>query len=515
MKKTFYIMAAVLVALGCTKNEGFVQEEKSSDGDVVFYAYDANALETRTTTDTDLYTVSWSNGDNVAVYTAAARTLPSDYNSWCIGNPVKFSTYEVKDGNRLFRLDETITDATKRRDYGKRYAAGPLDWYVVYPGFLETPSSPGKSVIVFGNRGEGYAQEGNNNTGHLRRHDVLFGKVLDTNDPSIVEMQHIGALQQVTVTNNYSEAITVQSVSMSTTSALLTGQFRLNMTSETPFDPADNLGGTVSNEFVLDVTGAEAIAPGATATFYFVTPPFKLATGEGMTISVVSNKGFCSKTMTASADKDFLAGHRYNANFSFNEISGYAVQEFAGIQMNLNNSANLCNSALNLSTGEVFDLWQIPIVSAEQSPEQQAEAKAKQAKVDLVSLYSSTLYGVLAGPGNGDHFSYMLGTAYYNIPQWTNRNNTYFKRVHTPEQYNTVKSYSDITNVYENESATWAVGGNNYASESQKFAGITNDNKSHLVIAAKTGDERYALISISAIGEGSITLNVKTCQKLD
>ena len=183
--------------------------------------------------------------------------------------------------------------------------------------------------------------------------------------------------------------------------------------------------------------------------------------------------------------------------------------------MNLNNSANLCNSALNLSTGEVFDLWQIPIVSAEQSPEQQAEAKAKQAKVDLVSLYSSTLYGVLAGPGNGDHFSYMLGTAYYNIPQWTNRNNTYFKRVHTPEQYNTVKSYSDITNVYENESATWAVGGNNYASESQKFAGITNDNKSHLVIAAKTGDERYALISISAIGEGSITLNVKTCQKLD
>ena len=513
MKKTFYIMAAVLVALGCTKNEGFVQEEKSSDGDVVFYAYDANALETRTTT--DLYTVSWSNGDNIAVYTSAAGTLPSDNNSWCLGNPVKFSTYEVKDGYRLFRLNETITDATKRRDYGNRYAAGPLDWYVVYPGFLETPSSPGKSVIVFGNRGEGYAQEGNNNTGHLRRHDVLFGKVLNTNDPSVVEMQHIGALQQVTVTNNYSEAITVQSVSMSTTSALLTGQFRLNMTSETPFDPADNLGGTVSNEFVLDVTGAEAIAPGKTATFYFVTPPFKLATEEGMTISVVSNKGMCSKTMTASADKEFLAGHRYNANFSFDEISGYAVQEFTGIQMALNNSANPCNSALNLSTGEVFDLWQIPIVSAEQSEEQQAEAKAKQAKVDLVSLYSNSLYGVVAGPGNGNHFSYMSSTAYYNIPQWTNRNNTYFKRVHTPEQYNTVKSYSDIINVYENESAIWNVGGVTYESENQRFGGITNDNKALLLIAAKTEDGRYALISISAIGNDSITLNVKTRQKLD
>lgn len=502
MKKTFYIMAAVLVALGCTKNEGFVQEEKSSDGDVVFYAYDANALETRTTTNANTYAVSWSNGDNVSVFTWKHGETITTNEEWAKGNPVKFSTHEGKGEYRLFRLDETITDATKRTDYGKRYAAGPLDWYVVYPGFLDTPSQPGKSVIFFGNRGEGFVQEGNNDTRHLRRHDVLFGKVLKTNDPSVVEMQHIGALQQVTVTNNYSEAITVQSVSMSTTSALLTGQFRLNMTSETPFVPTDYLSGTVSNEFVLDVTGAEAIAPDATATFYFVTPPFKLATGEGMTISVVSNKGMCSKTMTASADKEFLAGHRYNANFSFDAISGYAVQEYAGIQMNITNNANPCKSALNLSTGEVFDLWQIT-------------TEEQQAKVDLVSLFSSSLFGVLAGPGNGDHFTYMSGTAYYNIPQWTNRNNTYFKRVHTTEQYNTVKSYADIRNVYENASDTWTVGDNNYASGSQKFAGITNDNKSNLVIAAKTGDERYALISISAIGNGSITLNVKTCQKLD
>ncbi|MGN0191556.1 MAG: hypothetical protein ACI39U_07875 [Candidatus Cryptobacteroides sp.] len=497
MKKTFFTVTVILAAVGCTKKEGFI-EEKSSIGDVILYAYDVNAIESKTTT-SDTYTVNWNDGDNVSVFTSEAGALPTDYASWCVGNPVKFSTNEEKDGCRIFRLDENITDAGKMTDYLSRYAAGVLDWYVVYPGFLDTPSNPGKSVIVFGNRGEGYAQKGNDNREHLCRHDVLFGKATGTNEP-YVEMQHIGALQQVTVKNRHTEAITVQSVSMSTTSAYLTGEFRLNMTSETPFVPTDYLGGTVSNEFVLDVTGAAPIEPESSATFYFVTPPFKFAAGEDMTIAVVTNKGICSKTMTASTDKEFLAGYRYNANITFDEITDYAIQEYTGIQMNIDNSANPCKSALNLSTGEVFDLWQIT-------------TEEQQAKVDLISLYSSSLYGVLAGPGNGDHFSYMSGTAFISIPSWSKRNNTYFKRIYTTSAYNTVKSYSDIKNVYDSESDNWTVGGTAYAAGSQRFAGITNDNKSNLVIAAKTEDGRYALISISAIGNGSITLNVKTCQK--
>lgn len=314
MKKTFLSIAVIFAAAGCTKNYG-LNEIRPSDSDIRLYAHDLNAIKSRTTID-DNYQVDWSDGDNLAVYTwINGESLPASDEAWKEGNPVKFTVASVQSENVQFLLDEAISDAGKVTSFRQRYNQNkPLDWYAVYPGFMDTPSAPGKAVVFFGNQGsEDISQHGNSSKEHLPLQDVLFGCVKGTLEP-VVSMNHLGALQQISITNNHTEPIIVQSVSMKAENAVLSGKFALDMTSDTPFATAQVLDS--SNEYTLKVTDAEAIQPGASAIFYFVTAPFSMTTGD-IIISVIADKGECSKTMTVSSNLEFKAGYRYNANFNF------------------------------------------------------------------------------------------------------------------------------------------------------------------------------------------------------
>ena len=488
MKKITLSIAVILSAVCCTKTETF-NEVKTSNQEIKLYAHDLNALvPSRTVTDPATYEVNWKDGDAISVFTSVAgQELPKTPDEWKIGNPVKFVTNTAEGDNRIFVIDESVKDAAlgKLNAFRERYATNDaLDWYVVYPGFMQTPSTPGKSIIFFGKRNDlDMSQHGNDNMDHLALQDVLLGKATNTKEP-VVSMKHIGALQQVTVTNTCSKAITVKSITMATTTAILSGEFRMHLTEDVPFNPSDALNS--SSTFVLDVTDGAAIAPGSSAKFYFVTPPFKVAAGENVTISITADKGTSVKTMTAQSELSFLSGHRYNANVEF-AMDESPAKTVSDVVMNVYKlQGEGCNSGLDLSTGDVIDLYNI--------------SEENQKRVDVVTAQGQNI--MFIAPSNNDHFKDLQGSAFTNIPNWTTRNTTSFRRTYlSMEQFNHITQYSEIVKAYDEAATSWTI--NDIAGdESQnKFIGLKKAQADyHLVIAAKTSDGRYALIHFKEVG---------------
>ena len=168
--------------------------------------------------------------------------------------------------------------------------------------------------------------------------------------------------------------------------------------------------------------------------------------------------------------------------------------------MNITNDASPCNSGVNILTGEVFNLVGI--------------SEEDQAKVDMVSFFAGSLNVVLASPANGDHYTWMNSTYKAIAESWTTRNNTYFKRLFSPEKYAGAKRYSDIRRAYETEIDNWGLTINGaykgFTESGQKFGGISGENAQYLYVAVKTGGGVYALISVTAAGNGTLTFKIKT-----
>lgn len=485
MKKITLSIAVILSAVCCTKTETF-NEVKTSNQEIKLYAHDLNALvPSRTVTNPETYAVNWTDGDSISVFTSVAGQLPGDANDWKIGNPVKFVTNTVEGDNRIFVIDESVKDAAagKLIAFRERYATNDaLDWYVVYPRFMQTPSTPGKSIIFFGKRSDlDMSQHSNDNMDHLALQDVLLGKALNTLEP-VVSMQHIGALQQVTVKNTCSEAITVKSITMTTTTAKLSGEFRMHLTAEEPFDPSDAINS--SSEFVLDVTDGTPIASGSSAKFYFVTPPFTVAAGENVTFSITADKGTSVKTMNAQSELSFLSGHRYNANVDF-AMDESLAKTVSDVVMNVYKlQLEGCNSGLDLSTGEVIDLYNI--------------SEENQKRVDVVTVQPGQINFI--APSNGDHFKYLEGS-FYNIINWKTRNTTSFRRTYLGKaQFDAITKYSEIVKAYDEAATSWTINDTAGNESQNKFNGLKAAQAGYLVIAAKTSDGRYALIYFKEVG---------------
>lgn len=243
MKNTFYIASAfaALLAIGCNKSEqpAGTPETPAKESGIVLYAQDINAIGSKTTTTetNGTFTVNWVKGDQLAVYTVPAGTDPTTMTlaEWQASEPVRFKATEsaAEDGSMKFVLDETKPEGVKPEAFKsrleafkKRYVAGNLDWYAVYPGIMDAASHSGKGVVTFGVSNK--SQSGNNNMDHLANQDVLFGKVLNTKEP-VITMQHIGTLMEFAVTNASDTEFTVESISI-TAPEVIVGEFRLNLT---------------------------------------------------------------------------------------------------------------------------------------------------------------------------------------------------------------------------------------------------------------------------------------------
>ena len=355
MKKTFYMVsvAAALLAAGCNKSEQPTAapsepQAPAEETGIVLYAQDINAIDSpamKTVTAEDengKFTVNWVDGDQIAVYTVPAGTDPTTLTlaDWQANQPVRFKTDRATEGGlRVFTLNEADSNADKVAAFKERYEAGNLDWYAVYPGFMDTPSRAGQGMIAFGYEENGTplaVQNGNSTMAHLARQDVLFGKAENTKEPT-VNMEHLGTLMSFTVKNATEEEFTVKSITiLAPQGENIAGQFRLHL-SETPAF----VGSDVRNpktEYTLSVKDGEAIPAGGSAKFYQILAPFEIEAGESTTITVNTDKGDWSRTMTATARQSFNAGVKNNANLNVDKLLLESLTEHTGLNVRFSNS---------------------------------------------------------------------------------------------------------------------------------------------------------------------------------
>lgn len=495
MKNTFYIASAfaALLAIGCNKSEqpAGTPETPAKESGIVLYAQDINAIgsKTITTEENGKFTVNWVNGDQLAVYTVPAGTDPTTMTlkDWQKSEPVRFKATEsaAQDGSMKFVLNETESEAGRLAAFKERYGAGNLDWYAVYPGIMETASHPGKGMVTFGVSNK--SQSGNNNMEHLAKQDVLFGKVLDTKEP-VITMQHIGTLMEFAVTNASDTEFTVKSISI-TAPDVIVGEFRLNLTKETPLDKTD--GFNQSGTYTLTVNDATPIGIGENAHFYQILTPFTVAVGQSVSITVNTDKGSWSKSMKAKDNAlTFEAGKKYNANLIVNA----SIKEVTDINLGIgNNAASKYGPYLSLRTGTVYT---------------KDEGSNNCDDIDVAYVYvpksdqATSNAPKIVAPGDEWTFNAILPS----IKTWSARHKTLFKKTDlTIDDYIAVKDAFDLKRIFDEASGVGSTG----------LSGLTNPNAEGSIISAMTEDGHYALIHYVRVAgwsnemNESVSLNIK------
>lgn len=379
-----------------------------------------------------------------------------------------------------FVLNETESEAGRLAAFKERYGAGNLDWYAVYPGIMETASHPGKGMVTFGVSNK--SQSGNNNMEHLAKQDVLFGKVLNTKEP-VITMQPIGTLMEFAVTNASDTEFTVKSISI-TAPDVIVGEFRLNLTKETPLDKTD--GFNQSGTYTLTINDAEPIQRGKTARFYQILTPFTVASGKSVSITVNTDKGFWSKTMTATGNGlDFAAGAKSSANLNVDALE-MEKEEIATKQVIL----GFCNNA-----GGNIDTPLLSITGCKTYTI--AAGTQNQSHIDIVAWHKGLI--TLGAP----NYKWM---PYPDVTKWTVRNGTSFKRANISQSdFDGFTKYSAIVKAYDN------------ATDGFDMFQI-NEGKDNYVFV-KTASEQYAVIRIDSLNNKtlgdskdkyeSVTLTVK------
>ena len=306
MKKYILFVVAAAAMVACNKSEvpSIDGGKNEADQKYVIYAEDVN---TRTVTDAS-FTVTWTNNDNLAVYTwPEGEALPEDAASWRAVNPVNFVASDGSTSPKPFSLSEA-DDAnsqavTNKIEYASRLSAfkarnngtSNLQWGVIYPGRFSYGSTPGLGIVSFGNRpGVRVTQDGNNNMSHLAVQDVLCGTATGANPT--VEMHHLGTMMVYTVKNATSSEFIVKSIKISVPAASIGGDFRVDV-----FNGTIASCMTALNECTLYVSNGAAIAAGSSANFYQVLAPFGLESGKQITMTVETDKGIWTKPTTLSA----------------------------------------------------------------------------------------------------------------------------------------------------------------------------------------------------------------------
>lgn len=499
MKNTFYIASAfaALLVIGCNKSEqpAGTPETPAKESGIVLYAQDINAIGSKTTTteENGKFTVNWVDWDQLAVYavpTGFKAASSDDSNAtaeWQTNYPVCFTTNESTDANglRKFVLDEK--GETKLAKFNENYAAGNLDWYAIYPYTMGTPSHSGKGMVGFGYTENGNpiaVQNGNDNMEHLSKTDALFGKVTNTKTPEI-QMTHIGTLMEFEVFNKTDTPFSVKSITIETpTGTVIAGQFRLHMTEEPFFVASDVRNPT--NICELTISNGDPLAKDASAKFYQILAPFHIEADKNVTITVTTDNGFWSKTMTATGNGlDFAAGAKSSATLNVDALEKEKV-EIATKQVTL----GFCNNV-----GGKIDTPLLSITGCETYTI--AKGTENQSQIDIVAWHKSII--TLGAP----NYAWM---PYTDVTKWTVRNGTLFKRANiSNSDFEGFTKYLAIVNAYEK------------ATDEYDMFQIKEDEDNYVFV--KTASEQYAVIRIDSLNNKtlgdnkdkyeSVTLTVK------
>lgn len=491
MKKTTICTFAIIAiaAVGCTKNEPLRTAEPVADNGIVLYANDANL--TKTVTDPDKFTVKWAEGDSLAVFTwKHGETEPADAASWWVGNSVRFRISDVEKGkfNLITECASTNKEyPQKLAEFKERYNEGKtdLDWYVIYPGNMYTPSRPLMMITVLG---KNMVQNGKDNLDHLSSLDVMFGKAEGTTKPD-VKMHHLGTLMEFTVTNGTADAIDVKSITVDAGDEVIGGEFRTELNGnpvEVKKDSEHINGGTKPLTTCELKVNNVSLKPGEAGKFYMILAPFHIEAGKDVTITVTTDNGFWSKTMTATGNGlDFAAGAKSSANLNVDALE-IEKEEIATKQVTL----GFCNNA-----GGSIDTPLLSITGCETYTI--AAGAQNQSQVDIVAWHKGLI--TLGAP----NYQWM---PYPDVTKWTVRNGTSFKRANISQSdFDGFTKYSAIVKAYDN------------ATDGFDMFQI-NEGKDNYVFV-KTASEQYAVIRIDSLNNKtlgdskdkyeSVTLTVK------
>lgn len=474
MKKYILFVVAAAAMVACNKSEvpSIDGGKNEADQKYVIYAEDVN---TRTVTDAS-FTVTWTNNDNLAVYTwPVGVDLPADAASWRAVNPVNFVASDVSASPKPFSLSEA-DDAnsqavTNSIEYASRLSAfkarnngtSNLQWGVIYPGRFSYGSNPGLGIVSFGNRpGVRVTQDGNDNMSHLAVQDVLCGTATGANPT--VEMHHLGTMMVYTVKNATSSEFIVKSIKISVPAASIGGDFRVEVFKGTIASCM-----TALNECTLYVSNGAAIAAGSSANFYQVLAPFGLESGKQITMTVETDKGIWTKTTTLSAAKSFESGKRNTATLNIDTVKEadptLKLHETGIIKFG---EGSKLSRYLNLNTAELM-IW--------------TNGFNRYSEVDaIVARNGASTAFAIAAP------TYEYATAFDgSIANWTTKNSTKFKNVTVnfdteTKNFDTVTKLSELKKAYDDA-----------ADEQDRIDLAVGD-----VIIAKTVKGNYALIKMTS-----------------
>ena len=263
MKKLLYsLLAIAAMAVSCQEAE-LENNGAANNGEV--FRIEAPISETKTTF-TEPYSVEWASDDELSVIINSA-------------DGYKFTKSSQGD---YFETTEFTPDAGASYTYDVIYPYNSALHQVVdgfTTGFVEIPVRAGVAQI----------QSETGNTDHVK--GPLYGHaVVEGGESPVIAMLHLSTLFKITVTNPSSEAITIQSITLSADdeNANLCGTFYVN-TQTGELNPSGSK--YVSNATTLSVKDGTIAANGAKGEFWIVTAPFAVNEGSNLTITILAEEG--------------------------------------------------------------------------------------------------------------------------------------------------------------------------------------------------------------------------------
>ena len=299
MEKRFFVLSTLAVAalalVSCTKEQE-ISIEIEPQG--VPFEIVAGTVETKTAND-DHHT-TWVSGDKINLFHAVHGE--ATYN-----NDGQFSANE---NGASVAFSGTLVSAPAS---GNTY-----DWFAVYP-YTAAYSTPGGTQTI--NIPAAQTQSGNNSSAHMSGANCpVGGKVEEVayDAKPTITMKNLTSIIKVVVTNKYSSAITINSVSV-VAPVNINGDFNLNLTGAAPAWTGD--GGTKTT--TLTVSEGASIAQDNSAAFYLSVKPFTAEAGSQ--ISVVLNTSEGNQTIKTVLPSSFTAYankiYTFNVSFTNKEVS--------------------------------------------------------------------------------------------------------------------------------------------------------------------------------------------------
>ena len=302
MKKALLFVglaAATLSFVGCNKEA----DVPGLDGRKV----EIVLTDAQTRTVNDGMTTKWAENDELSVFYAPAGS--TDWSS-----------------NTKF----TVTNAASNVATGEVELTGSsYDWYLFYPYVKQLPNPSTLNPEGSQYERSGYTpvgsknnatqtQNGLNSTAHLSGANLpVWGvaKNVAADKVPTVSMKHVTSVVKVNVTNGLKDAITISSLSFTGTEDIV-GTYYIDITGDAPTFVGSG-DGYVSSTANLTVSNADALASGATASFYIAVKPFTAPANGELAIKVVSDAGSMEKTVKLDKETSFQAGHIKTLNVTF------------------------------------------------------------------------------------------------------------------------------------------------------------------------------------------------------